>query len=254
MQATWPSLEEVEWGLQNGRGQGVRIAVIDSGIEFPHPMLQGASIVANWRFEETDDGVIRTSGNGQDFFGHGTAVASLIHQLAPEAELVSYQALGPQLNCRSRLISAAARVALDDNCHVLNCSFGTSRLEQVLLYKEWVDKAYRLGRHVVAAANNLDPGRVEFPASFVNVIGVAMKAGLAPGDFSTRPGEMVEFGASGDNVEVAWLNGERKLVTGASFAAARMTGLLARMISSIPCIDPLLAKASLKFLRAHRQS
>lgn len=56
--------------------------------------------------------------------------------------------------------------------HILNCSFGCGRPDQVLAYKDWIDEAYLKGRHVVAACNNYDLSRREWPGHFPSVITV----------------------------------------------------------------------------------
>jgi subtilisin family serine protease len=54
---------------------------------------------------------------------------------------------------------------------------------------------------------------------------------------------LVEFAARGVDVEVPWLGGGMKKVTGSSFAAPRVSGMLACLISEVPKITPLQAKA-----------
>jgi subtilisin len=61
----------------------------------------------------------------------------------------------------------------------------------------------------------------------------------------------VEFEASGQDVEVPWIGGSQKLVTGSSFAAPHVTGLLARLISGMPTLTPLVAKGLLQMLASN---
>jgi subtilisin len=63
--------------------------------------------------------------------------------------------------------------------------------------------------------------------------------------FYYRTGTLVEFVAQGVNVKVAWSDGKEKIVTGSSFAAPRLAGLLARLLSVYPDLSPLQAKAIL---------
>jgi subtilisin family serine protease len=70
----------------------------------------------------------------------------------------------------------------------------------------------------------------------------------APDEFRYRRGHLVEFAANGQDVEVPWLGGHRKKVTGSSFAAPHLTGLLARLLSRTPHLSPLAAKALLQSL------
>ena len=63
------------------------------------------------------------------------------------------------------------------------------------------------------------------------------------GEVFYRPGQLVEFAARGIDVEVPWAGGLRKKVTGSSFAAPRVAGMLACLLSEVPRTSPLQAKA-----------
>jgi len=221
----------------------VRIAVLDSGIEASHPGLAGLALADDWVID--DDGLRLTlqPGRGQDAYGHGTAIAGILRAMAPEAELGSFRVLGTRLRSRTAIIAEGVRQALDRGYHILHCSFGCTREDHVLAYKEWVDEAYLRGRHVVAACNNDDFSRREWPGHFPTVLTVGFTSATDPDTLLHRPGHLVEFLARGDNIEVPWRDGQRKQVTGSSFAAPHVSGLLARMLSGHPDLSPLQAKA-----------
>jgi subtilisin family serine protease len=113
-------------------------------------------------------------GEGRDLFGHGTAVAGIIRAAAPEAEIGSIRVLGESLSARTAIILEGARQAIERGYHILNCSLGCGVPEHVLKYKNWVDEAYLKGVHVVAACNNLDSARPEWPGFFTSVLTVNM--------------------------------------------------------------------------------
>jgi subtilisin len=152
------------------------------------------------------------------------------------------------------IIREAARLALERGYHILNCSFGCGREDHVLLYKDWIDEAYLRGRHVVAACNNQDFARREWPSHFPTVISVNFANGSSFEEFYYRPGNLVEFAAHGQDVDVAWLGGAQKKVTGSSFAAPHVTGMLARLVSGLPGLSPLQAKALLQNLAKRNDS
>jgi len=234
--------------LQRGTGEGIRIAVLDSGIEWAHPQLKqlhrGEDLAIH------DDGVrLQTvDGEGYDLFGHGTAIASILHQLAPSAEIGSFRVLGQNLRSRTAIIREGVRQALERGYHILNCSFGCGREDHVLAYKDWIDAAYIRGRHIVAACNNHDFMKREWPGHFPSVITVNFTQADQLDTLFYRPGHLVEFGARGQDIEVAWAGGGVKKVTGSSFAAPHVAGLLARMLSCCPGLPPLEAKALLQRL------
>ena len=238
-------LERARQALREGRGEGIRIAVLDSGIETGHPALAGTAFADDIAVIEENAQLKVTAGQGADTFGHGTAVAGIIHQLAPRATLGSIRVLGAQLRSRSLIIREAARLALERGYHILNCSFGCGREDHVLFYKDWIDEAYVRGRHIVAACNNLDFTRREWPGHFPTVITVNFTRSETPELLRCRPGSLVEFEARGQDIPVVWLGGTEKLVTGSSFAAPHVTGLLARLLSALPALSPLEAKALL---------
>ncbi len=239
----WITPEEAAEAIRRGRGRGVRIAVLDSGIETSHPALEGLELVDDIAVVEDGMKLKIVPGEGRDLFGHGTAVAGIIRRAAPEAEIGSIRVLGEALSARTAIILEGARQAIERGYHILNCSLGCGVLEHVLKYKAWVDEAYLRGVHVVAACNNSDSGRPEWPGFFTSVVTVNMARTDDRQEVYYKPGNLVEFAARGVDVDVPWSGGAMKKVTGSSFAAPRVAGMLACLLSEVPRIPPLQAKA-----------
>lgn len=239
----WVSPMEAQQALLHGRGKGIRIAVLDSGVEWSHPALNGVKIGDDIVLRQEHGMLVSEAGEGQDVFGHGTAVAGIIHALAPEAELGSFRVLDEGNTARGEIICEGARLALDKGYHVLNCSFGARLRNQVLMFKDWTDRAYLEQRHVVAACNNEDFRRPEWPGDFTSVFTVGMLADV-PEEILYRhqSGALVEFAALGVNVSVAWKDGAWVTNTGSSFAAPRVSAMLARLLSQHPTLSPWEAK------------
>lgn len=244
----WPTIEEARSFLKQGTGKGIKIAVLDSGVETSHPLLRGLSLADDLAMVESGFQIATIPGQGRDVFGHGTAIAGILREVAPEAQIGSFRVLGEQLRSRTLIIREGVRQALERGYHILNCSFGCGREDQVLLYKDWIDEAYVLGRHIVASCNNQDFMKREWPGHFPSVLAVNFTAAGDPEEFFCRLGQMVEFAARGQDLEVAWLGGRRKKVTGSSFAVPHVTGLLARLLSGCPTLSPVQAKALLHHL------
>src|SRR5687768_13804621 len=240
---SWITPEEAAAAIRRGRGRGVKIAVLDSGIEAAHPALDGLQLIDDLAIVETGHRLEAVPGRGLDLFGHGTAVAGIIRQAAPEAGIGSIRVLGQALSSRTAVILEGARLALDRGYHILNCSLGCGVPEHVLKYKAWVDEAYLQGVHVVAACNNVDFGRPEWPGFFTSVLTVNMARADDRPEVFYKPGHLVEFAARGVDVEVPWSGGGMKKVTGSSFAAPRVAGMLACLLSEVPRIPPLQAKS-----------
>ncbi len=240
-----PSASGAQEAIRRGTGEGIKIAVIDSGIEISHPALAGLALTDD--VAVTTDGMLVQvgEGGGRDVFGHGTAIASVLRRGAPSASIGSFRVLNERLGGRTATIREGVRQAIDRGYHILNCSFGCrGEVQYVMQYKEWIDEAYLKGIHVVAACNNFDFSVPEWPGYFPSVITVNMAQASELSLFYGR-GHLVEFAAAGENVEVAWMGGARKTVTGSSYAAPHVTALLARLLSVYPDLPPLEAKALL---------
>ncbi|HVF71801.1 MAG TPA: S8 family serine peptidase [Chthoniobacterales bacterium] len=238
-------LEEARRALKEGTGKGVRIAVIDSGVETDHPALSGLSLVDDLHVVDAGVQIEVKEGDGTDVFGHGTAVTAVIRRIAPDARVGSIRVLGANLGSRTVIIREGVRQAIDRGYHILNCSFGCGLSEHIFQYKEWIDEAYLKGIHIVSACNNYDFTTPEWPGYFPSVVTVNMARFDEDHTFFYKPGHLVEFAARGVDVTLPWNNKGTKEVTGSSFAAPIMSALLARLVSQMPDLAPLEAKSIL---------
>lgn len=246
----WINPSETRSALACGTGRGVRIAVLDSGIDSNHPQLNGVRLSDNLCVKAEGGMISVHEGDGNDVFGHGTAVAGILHSIAPDAQIGNFRVLGAFKEARASVIRAGARLAIDRGYDILNCSFGCpGRTEFVMGFKSWIDEAYTRGVHVVAACNNQDYSIAEWPAHFPSALSVTRAPGGADQLFF-RAGDLVEFGALGEERQAAWLDGGSRSVIGSSFSAPRVSGLLARLLSKHPGLPPLLAKSAMRAVAA----
>lgn len=235
---SWPSLPELQDAARNGTGRGVRVAVIDSGVEASHPRLAGLDLTDQVAFDERNGLVVAIEEEAGDVFGHGTAVADILHRFAPEAQVGSFRVIDARSVSRTHIICAGVREAIRRGYHILNCSFGCRGLAKFILpHKEWADEAWLKGIHVVAACSNDDADEAEWPAYFPQVVGVDL-ADTEDDSVFYRPDHMVSFSARGENIEVAWLGGGMQNQTGTSFAAPRISAHIARILSVFPGTPP----------------
>lgn len=238
-------MEEARRALEKGTGKGVKIAVIDSGIEVDHPDLPGLTLVDDLHVIDAGVQIEVKPGDGSDVYGHGTAVTGVIRRIAPDAQIGSIRVLGANLGSRTVIIREGVRQAIDRGYHVLNCSFGCGLKDHIFQYKEWIDEAYLKGIHIVSACNNYDFTTPEWPGYFPSVVTTNMARFDEDHTFFYKPGHLVEFAARGVDVTLPWNGHARKEVTGSSFAAPIMSALLARLISEMPKLAPLEAKSIL---------
>jgi len=239
----WIDLKQAARALKEGDGARVTVAVIDSGIETSHPQLDGVTLIDDLAVVPGGHMLKAVPGAGLDVFGHGTAVAGTILSLAPKCQLGSFRVLGSDNASKTEIVQRAALEAVDRGYKILNCSFGGKK--KLEAYKAWVDEAYLKGVHIVAACNNEDFRTPEWPAYFPSVVAVNMMQTDEDSLFFYQRDTLVEFVARGINVKVLWRDGREKTVCGSSFAAPRLTALLARLLSVYPDVTPLQAKAIL---------
>jgi subtilisin len=233
-----------EWAWGSGTGAGVRVAVVDSGVDWGHPdvgLPKGGVVVEE--DPAARDRVRIVEGEHEDVFGHGTACAGVIRRVAPDCELYSVRVLGGRLGGKAQVLAAGLRWAIDQGMHVVNLSLGTHRREHFAALHELADEAFFAGMMLVCAANNLP--LPTFPAEYASVFSVAAHAGHDPFRFDYNDQPPIEFGAPGIDVEVPWRGGGRIQATGNSFAAPHISGLVARILSVHPGMTPFQMKAVL---------
>ena len=163
-----------------------------------------------------------------------------------KATLGSFRVLDGWLESRTKIITEGVRLALDRGYHVVNCSVGSGVREHIFEYKEVVDEAYLKRVHLVSACNNEEYTRPEWPGNFTSSITVNMVQSTDTELFWYKRGNLVEFFASGVNVDVAWRNGGQRNVTGSSYAAPQVAGMVARLLSALPNLSPVEMKAVLQ--------
>ncbi len=234
-----------EWAWGGADGTGVRVAIIDSGIDADHPAL-GDCVDDTAAVQFTLDGegeVIAIEGPHRDSFGHGTACGGIIHSLAPAARLTSAKVLGERLRGKAAAFLAGLRWAAEQGFDVINLSLGTRRRDWALAFHEACDRAYFGGSLVVTAANNVQ--RRSYPSLYASVTSVACNTATDPMRFHWNPQPPTEFLARGIDVEVPWLGGETIRSTGNSYAAPHISGIAALIKSKHPELRPFQLKTVL---------
>jgi subtilisin family serine protease len=241
---------ETEWkaALERADGRGVRVALLDSGVEWTHPRLAG--LEADGDFHLTDAGRLER-GDGTDCFGHGTAVASVIHDTARGAAIGSFRVLGGNAYGRDDMVRQAALEAVSRGYDIVHCSCGAAGSAfTVMAFKEWLDAAWVAGVHVVAACNNAGASVRVWPAHFSSVVAVdAVPGEEEAGVFFRRKGTMVEFAVPcGRGRDLAWRGGGTRRIAGTSFCAPVLTGWMARILSCAPGMHPDEMRVALRRL------
>lgn len=237
-----------DWAWEGGTGRGVKVAVIDSGIDASHPAIGRVSGYLTIS-EGPERNLIYNSEPHDDAFGHGTACASIIRAAAPECDLYSVKVLGAGLSGTGGVFVAGLKWAIEQGMQVCNLSLGTTKRDFYAVFHELVDLAYFNNVILVTAANNMPVP--SFPSVYSSVISVASHDIKDPYTYYYNPRPPVEFGASGIDVRVAWLNGKWITSTGNSYAAPHITGLVAKILGKHPGLTIFHVKTILRALAAN---
>jgi subtilisin len=232
-----------DWAWGDATGAGIRLGIIDSGLENSHPKLNGR-VVENVTVEMTDDGpVVVPDEAKQDMFGHGTACGAIILGLAPEVELVSIRVLGPDLRGKGTAFAAGLEWAIEQGLQVCNLSLSSKSESLYPVFHDLADRAYFKSIALVSAANNVPAP--SYPSLFSSVFSVAAHGEPDPWRLYYNTAPPVEFGAWGVDVPIAWKDGGSTVATGNSFAAPHIAGLVALILSKHPGLTPFEVKAVL---------
>jgi subtilisin len=231
-----------EWAWGGATGAGVRVGIIDSGLENAHPKLRGR-VVENVTVEMTDDGPTVVPDGEVDMFGHGTACGDIILSMAPDVALVSIRVLGADLRGKGTAFAAGLEWAIEQGIEVCNLSLSSKSESLYPVFHDLADRAYFQSIALISAANNVPAP--SYPSLFSSVFSVAAHAEPDPWRIYYNPAPPVEFGAWGVDVPIAWKDGGSTVATGNSFAAPHVAGLVALILSKHPGLSPFEVKAIL---------
>ncbi|MGO9823432.1 MAG: S8 family peptidase [Solirubrobacteraceae bacterium] len=239
----WPLEDPRGWAWGGASGAGVRVCIVDSGVDASHPMVgpvQGAVAVAQ---DANGELTVAQDPEG-DLFGHGTACAAIVRKLAPDCEIHSVRVLGGELTGTGPILLHGLSWAIDQRFEVINLSLSTTKSKFAPELRDLADRAYYRGTVLVASAHNMP---VEsYPWRFSSVLSVGSHAGNDPFEFYVNPDPPVEFVAPGVDLELAWLEGGTIRATGNSFATPYMAGLAALVLSKHPSMTPFELKTALR--------
>ncbi len=230
------------WAFEGSTGQGVTVAILDSGLEVGHPALRGR-VVESVAVELRDGEPRVVADDGADLYGHGTACGGIILGLAPDVELVSIRVLGADLRGKGAAFLAGLEWAIERGVHVANLSLSSKSEALFGAFHEVADEAAFRGVALVSAANNIRAA--SYPSLFSSVFSVAAHAEPDPWRWYLNPRPPVEFGAWGVDVPIAWKDGGSTVATGNSFAAPHIAGLVALIAAKHPRLTPFELKAVL---------
>ena len=207
----------------------VRIGMIDTGVNSAHPhvgnIAGGVTIGTNRETPGYEDGL-----------GHGTAIAALLHQQAPEAQLIAVKVFDRTLATSRDAVIRAIDWCLQNEIDIINLSLGTANSAHRSEFEYAVRRIRACGRAIVSA-HGIN-GTLALPGCLPGVIAVVPNTTgkdvihvVRPGTFSESAAlssAKIIFSASPYPREIPGVPHDRNL-HGVSFAVAHVTAALARI-------------------------
>lgn len=211
------------------KGSGIKVGVIDTGVDYTHPELSGRFIGGYDNVNEDPDPM--------DGHGHGTHVAGIIASslnnagvagVSPEVNLYAYKAIADSgVGYTSDLIESLD-YAIRDGMQVVNISIGTDQPSSTLENK--LNQAVNQGMVIVAAAGNTGGGAVLYPASYGSVISVT--ATDKNDQFASFSSLGAEISAPGVDILSTVPGGGYATLSGTSMASPHVTATAALLIAN----------------------
>lgn len=280
--AQWaPAAIRLAQAQRTSLGSGVRVAVLDTGVDTRHPLLAGR-LLPGFDFVDFDADPSEAGTVADPGFGHGTHVAGIVAMVAPGALIMPLRVLDAQGQGNVWVLGEALLHAVDpdhnpatpDGARVINLSLG--RLDRTALLDalaslvtcsfvllpdpldDFTDPGYNGDRQrcrggpgavvVAAAGNGASTKERQYPAA-ENAYGLvpvaASQQGLTLAPFSNA-GNWIRLAAPGDHITSALPGGAYGTWGGTSMAAPMVAGAAALLLAKEPTLDAVQAARRLE--------
>jgi thermitase len=204
-----PTENQAIWGkirlpqaraIATNAGAGIKIAIIDTGVDMQHPAFQNRMVAASDMFDwiDGDSTPQEISGGTNEAYGHGTSVAGIALQVAENAKIMPLRVLDSSGYGDVSNVAAAIDWAVAHGAQVINLSLGADYLKSL---DQTISSATSKGVFVIAASGNSGDNNVNFPASASE--GMTSTAGMRIGVGSVGLSDVKSvFSTYGSNLEM----------------------------------------------------
>ncbi|MBD1371022.1 S8 family peptidase [Hazenella sp. IB182357] len=258
--------QTLPWGIEQiqapkawsySRGNGVRVAVIDTGIAGEHPAVRD-----NYR---GGINILSPYYAPKDYNGHGTHVAGIIAGrdadlgltgVSPRTHIYAVKAFNRKGSANLSDLLSAINWCIDNNMQVINMSFGMEKLSESL--RQAIQIAYQKKIIMIAATGNRGfTSKIDFPARYNETIGVSSISKEGKLSTFSNMGQGFDIAAPGDKIPSAWLNNTKRDMSGTSMAVPHVSGTVALLLYLNRNLSPenmrhLLKKSSKSLQKQNR--
>jgi len=214
------------------RGEGIRVAIIDTGLPVHRDLDNMIVASANFTNDPIEDLVV----------GHSTHVCGIIAAeendegvvgIAPKSELIIAKALGDDGSGDDQSLAHAIDWCVSQGAHVINMSLGApaGAEGQFVKTRRAVIAAYKKGVVIVCASGNENANNVGVPAKWDECIAIgAVDNKKQRANFSNK-GKELDFAASGVNITSSFTDNTYASLSGTSMACPQIAGICALILS-----------------------
>jgi subtilisin family serine protease len=217
-------------------GQGIKVAVLDTGVDYLHPELKGKVLTGYDAFTGRYD--------GKDVQGHGTFVAGVILQIAPGATIIPVRVLDENGIGSLTTVMNGLQYALDAGANVINLSLSSDT--DIKALHQLIQTARSKGVLVVSAAGNNDSPQKYYPAGYSEGMGIAATEMLDYNASFTNYNNYMSLSAPGVNIYSMWKGGGYGWGNGTSFSTPMVAAGAAIIKALHPTYTPDQLKAELE--------
>lgn len=229
--------QTIPWGINavkartaSNRGLGIKVCVVDTGVDKTHPDLNPNKIQAL--------GVPGLRNKSDDDNGHGTHVSGTIAAqdnsigvvgVAPDVNLISVKALNRQGSGYSSDLANAIDLCISQGARVINASWGSATNSSII--ESAVLRAYAAGVYFVAAAGN-ESGSVSYPGALSQSVAISAVDSSMNFAYFSNYGSQVDYTAPGVAVLSTIPGGKYASWNGTSMATPHAVGVIAIMLGA----------------------